>query len=59
MVDVLVIGAGPNGLVAAATAAHGDLALWSLYNGFISYLLIGGLMVAERIVRIFVREKWH
>ncbi|WP_411611324.1 COG4648 family protein [Aeromonas dhakensis] len=40
-----------NGALAAATIWHGDLALWSLYNGFVSYLLMGGLMGAEYLVR--------
>ncbi|MFQ2382210.1 COG4648 family protein [Aeromonas dhakensis] len=40
-----------NGALAAFTIWHGDLALWSLYNGFISYLLMGGLMGAEYLVR--------
>ncbi|MFM9799572.1 hypothetical protein ACKKBJ_10915 [Aeromonas dhakensis] len=40
-----------NGALAAFTIWHGDLALWSLYNGFVSYLLMGGLMGAEYLVR--------
>ncbi|MFQ2320415.1 hypothetical protein [Aeromonas dhakensis] len=40
-----------NGALAAFTIWHGDLALWSLYNGFISYLLMGCLMGAEYLVR--------
>ncbi|MBW3844418.1 DNA gyrase subunit B [Aeromonas hydrophila] len=40
-----------NGALAAFTIWHGDLALWSLYNGLISYTLMGGLMGAEYLVR--------
>ncbi|MEL1220379.1 hypothetical protein TVA88_14865 [Aeromonas hydrophila] len=40
-----------NGALAALTIWHGDLALWSLYNGLISYALMGGLMGAEYLVR--------
>ncbi|KHE16813.1 DNA gyrase subunit B [Aeromonas hydrophila] len=40
-----------NGTLAAFTIWHGDLALWSLYNGLISYALMGGLMGAEYLVR--------
>ncbi|MGN5107711.1 hypothetical protein ACTG18_05290 [Aeromonas hydrophila] len=40
-----------NGALAAFTIWHGDLALWSLYNGLISYVLMGGLMGAEYLVR--------
>lgn len=40
-----------NGALAAFTIWQGDLALWSLYNGLVSYLLMGGLMGAEYLVR--------
>ncbi|BBT05460.1 TPA: hypothetical protein ACRTM4_000936 [Aeromonas hydrophila] len=40
-----------NGALAAFTIWHRDLALWSLYNGLISYALMGGLMGAEYLVR--------
>ncbi|WP_429014069.1 hypothetical protein [Aeromonas hydrophila] len=40
-----------NGALAAFTIWHGDLALWSFYNGLISYALMGGLMGAEYLVR--------
>ncbi|MFQ2254418.1 DNA gyrase subunit B [Aeromonas sp. DNRA1] len=40
-----------NGALAAFTIWHGDLALWSLYNGLISYALMGSLMGAEYLVR--------
>lgn len=40
-----------NATLAALTILHGDLALWSLYNGLISYVLIGVLMGGEWLVR--------
>jgi len=40
-----------NGAVALYTCLRGDIALWTLYNGGISYLLIGLLMGIEWIVR--------
>ena len=40
-----------NGLLALYTCLKGDVALWALYNGGISYLLIGLLMGIEWIVR--------
>lgn len=40
-----------NAAISAATALSGSLALWTLYNGFISYLAMGALFVGEMIVR--------
>lgn len=40
-----------NGALAAFTIWYGDLALWSLYNGLISYGLMGALMAGEYLVR--------
>jgi uncharacterized membrane protein len=40
-----------NGAVAAALAAFGSLAAWTLYTGAISYVLMGILFAAEFIVR--------
>ncbi|SIQ36995.1 Uncharacterized membrane protein [Aeromonas sp. RU39B] len=40
-----------NAALATLTILHGDLALWSLYNGLISYVLIGVLMGGEWLVR--------
>ena len=40
-----------NGLIAAATCLHGDLRIWTLYNGAISYALMGTLMLGEWLVR--------
>lgn len=45
-----------NGAIALYTCLHGDLSLWTFYNGGLSYLLIGLLMSIEWIVRKRVRR---
>ena len=40
-----------NGTVALFTALRGDLALWTLYNGAISYALMGILFAGEYFLR--------
>jgi uncharacterized membrane protein len=40
-----------NATVSAATAVHGDMALWTLYNGLVAYLLMGLLFAVEFLVR--------
>ena len=45
-----------NGLVAAVTALSGNLKLWTLYNGLVSYLLMGLLLAGEWLVRQRVRR---
>lgn len=44
-----------NIVVSAATALSGNWLIWSVYNGFISYLLMGMLMLGEWIVRRHVQ----
>lgn len=46
-----------NALAATWTVVHGDLAIWTLYNGFIAYILIGLFFVAEFIVRQNLRNR--
>lgn len=48
-----------NGAVSAASAVWGSRALWALYNGVVTYLLIGALIVAEIVWRhaFVLREK--
>ena len=41
-----------NGSLALATALWSSIELWSLYNGFIAYLLMGILLVGEYIIRM-------
>lgn len=48
-----------NGGIALFTALHGDLSLWTAWNGMISYLLMGTLMAGEWLVRqrVIKRDK--
>lgn len=46
-----------NGAISLATAVHGDIELWTLYNGFISYVLIGLLFIIEWSARRAVKHK--
>lgn len=40
-----------NGSAALATVLSGDRDLWTLYNGFVSYLLMGLLFAGEWLLR--------
>ena len=44
-----------NGAIALLTVLYASVEIWALYNGFISYLLIGMLIAGEYIVRRRVR----
>ena len=46
-----------NGLVALWTALYASLAVWTAYNGFVAYLLMGALFGGELLVRKFVRAR--
>ncbi len=46
-----------NAAVSALTAMSGSLELWTLYNGLISYAIIGALFAGELIVRPLVRRR--
>lgn len=46
-----------NGLAAFATALWASDAVWTLYNGFVSYCLMGVLMAVEWLVRRRVRAR--
>jgi uncharacterized membrane protein len=48
-----------NGSIAFYTAQLGNLKIWSLYNGLISYCLIGLFFSAEFTFRHFYRKKHH
>ncbi len=45
-----------NALIATGTIFHEDEQVWMLYNGFISYLLMGLLMAGEFAVRMVVKR---
>lgn len=46
-----------NAAIAAVTALLGDMGLWTLYNGLISYVLMGTLFAVEYAVRRMVRRR--
>ncbi len=46
-----------NGVASAAITIWGTEQLWMIYNGFISYILIGLLVVGEWIVRYWIKRK--
>ncbi|MZR32220.1 hypothetical protein [Sneathiella litorea] len=46
-----------NAAVSLWTALYAHLAIWTLYNGFISYLLIGLMFGGEFVLRQFVKRK--
>ncbi len=48
-----------NGAIALATALWASPAIWSLYNGVISYLLMGLLFGGEYLVRLRFRRRHH
>jgi uncharacterized membrane protein len=48
-----VINAG----LSTATAMSGSLKLWTLYNGFISYMVIGVMFAAEFLIRQVVHQR--
>ena len=46
-----------NGIAAAYTAVAATTGIWMWYNGLVSYLLIGTLIVAEYPVRVLYRKR--
>ncbi|GAB3274139.1 hypothetical protein [Parahaliea aestuarii] len=48
-----------NGAIALWTAQAASLQTWSLYNGLIAYLLMGGLFAGEWLLRQRVRRRPH
>lgn len=46
-----------NAAVSAAVSLWGSLEQWTLWNGLVSYLLMGSLFVGELIVRRFIRRR--
>lgn len=45
-----------NGVIAAYTAFYLSLKQWALYNGFISYILLGSFFIIELIFRHFYKK---
>ena len=46
-----------NGGISLFTALHGDMSLWTAWNGMIAYLLMGTLMAGEWLVRRQVMKR--
>ena len=46
-----------NSSIALATCLYGDMKVWGVYNGVISYVLLGTLMAGEWLVRKKVQRK--
>ncbi|MBE3287634.1 MULTISPECIES: hypothetical protein [Enterobacter] len=46
-----------NGAMALFTVLHGDMHLWTLWNGMVAYILMGTLMATEWLVRQRVIKK--
>jgi uncharacterized membrane protein len=46
-----------NATVSAATATSGSLRLWTLYNGLISYLVMGAMFAGEFLIRQLVHRR--
>ena len=48
-----------NGAIALYTALYASSALWSLYNGFLAYILVGLLFAGEYCIRRRVMGRQH
>lgn len=46
-----------NGAISCATALWASTAVWTFYNGFLAYILIGTLAASEWLIRKKVRAK--
>ena len=46
-----------NAALSASTAMSGSLKLWTLYNGFISYIAMGVMFAAEFLIRQVVHQR--
>ena len=46
-----------NGCIALVTALFTSRELWAVYNGFLSYLAVGAILVGERLVRQVVLRR--
>lgn len=46
-----------NAMVAAWTVIYGTIGAWTLYNGFISYLIVGVILGVELIIRKYINAR--
>ena len=44
--------------IAASVTIFLPYKIWAVYNGFISYLLVGGFFVIEYIIRLIFKRKY-
>lgn len=47
-----------NASISLYTALYSSFKVWTLYNGFIAYILIGSVAAIEFVVRLFVQRKF-
>lgn len=47
-----------NGLIALWTTFYTSMRIWTLYNGFLSYILMGILFISEFIIRQRVKQRY-
>ncbi|QUM85767.1 hypothetical protein [Moritella sp. 28] len=47
-----------NASISLYTALYSSFKVWTIYNGFIAYILIGSLCAVEFVVRLFVQRKY-
>ncbi len=48
-----------NGLISFYTYRYSSMDVWTLYNGLISYVLMGVLFGVEFLVRLKIKKKWE
>jgi len=46
-----------NASISLYTALYSSFKVWTIYNGFIAYILIGSLCAVEFVIRLFVQRK--
>jgi uncharacterized membrane protein len=46
-----------NAAISAATATNGSVKLWTLYNGFLSYIAMGAIFAGELLIRQRVHQR--
>jgi uncharacterized membrane protein len=46
-----------NGSIALATCVYGDVTVWTIWNGCVSYILMAALMGGEWLVRQSVKKR--
>lgn len=48
-----------NAIISAYTALYSSLKVWTLYNGFLAYFLLGGFVLFEYIFRCYYRRRFE